>query len=212
MNKTKEKRKFHYRELCIELHPYVYEPAEDTFLLADSIEIKPGMKILELGSGCGLIALACAQKGADVICTDINPFAVDLIKRNYLHNKNLLRGPLHVCQSDLFSNIARNERFDGIIFNPPYLPIKPKEKIESWLNLAVNGGYDGLQVITRFIKCLGNFLTIKGKAYFVFSSLASEQKLLRLLKKEHLTFSILKQQRFEDEVLSVYCIYSDTLK
>lgn len=39
---------FHYNELTIQLHPEVYDPAEDSFLLLESIPIDPKDSILEL--------------------------------------------------------------------------------------------------------------------------------------------------------------------
>ncbi|MEM4259103.1 MAG: methyltransferase [Candidatus Thermoplasmatota archaeon] len=207
MSGINEKKIFHYGCLTIELHPEVYEPAEDTFLLADTIDVHPGMNILELGSGCGLIALNCALQGAHVVCTDINPFAVKLIQQNYKRNKHLFLGTFDIRYSDLFSHIAQHEQFDYIVFNPPYLPTKAGEKIDSWLNVAVDGGPDGLKIITRFLKDVPKYLTFHGKIYFVFSSLASEQKLFKILQKNHLEYSCIKQHRFEGETLSVYCAF-----
>ncbi len=80
-------KSFTFKDLTIELHPEVYEPAEDTFLLVDSIVVSEGDSVFEVGSGSGLIALYCASLGANVVCCDINPFAVELIKKNFLVNE-----------------------------------------------------------------------------------------------------------------------------
>ena len=78
-------KSFIFKNLTIELHPEVYEPAEDTFLLVDSIDISKGDSVFELGSGSGLIALYCASLGANVVCSDINPFSIELINNHLLH-------------------------------------------------------------------------------------------------------------------------------
>ena len=120
MNKKYSFKTFHYGELVIELHHEVYEASEDTFQIPESIKINKDNTVLEVGTGCGLIALECARRGAKVICNDINPYAIELVKRNYLRNQPLLKGTVEIRCGDLFSVIKSNERFDIAIFNPPH--------------------------------------------------------------------------------------------
>lgn len=197
-------RTFLYRDLSIELHPEVYDPAEDSFLLLESVHITPGDAVLELGTGCGLIALACALKGARVLCTDINPYAVQLTCRNINRNRRLLVGAIELRQGYLFTVLKKNERFNVIIFNPPYLPTIQKEKTGGWFDVATDGGRDGLKVTKRFLRGASRYLLPGGSAYFVFSSLSSRLTLERYLKKQLLTWSVVAHHRFEGEELDVY--------
>ena len=71
---------FHFKGLIVDFHPEVYEPAEDTFQLIESVEVKESDTVLEIGTGCGIVALECARIGAEVICSDLNPHAVKLAK------------------------------------------------------------------------------------------------------------------------------------
>ena len=57
---------FHYHDLVIETHPEVYDPAEDTFLLLEILKFDFNDTVLELGFGCGLIALDCARRGLHI--------------------------------------------------------------------------------------------------------------------------------------------------
>ena len=199
---------FHYKDLIIETHPEVYDPAEDTFLLLDAIEIKKDDYVLEIGTGCGIIALECARIGANVICTDINPFAIELVKKNYLMNQNILTGNFEVRIGDLFSPILSSERFDKIIFNPPYLSTKKEDltKGSGWFDVATNGGEDGFLVTKRFLDKLDIFMNKNGSAYFVFSSLSNKEKLEKIIDKNGFNFEIVKRCTFNDEELVVYCI------
>lgn len=199
-------KSFKFKDLTIELHPEVYEPAEDTFLLADSVVVSEEDSVFEVGSGCGLIALYCASLGTNVVCCDVNPFAVELIKKNFLVNESLLRGSFDVRIGDLFSILDSKDRFDVIIFNPPYLPTSKKELIggSGWFDKAVSGGLNGLDVIERFIKQVSVFLKKNGKVYFVFSSLSNREKLESIIKKNNFIFEIVNSCRFNDETLDIY--------
>jgi release factor glutamine methyltransferase len=197
---------FHYRGLAIELHPDVYDPAEDTFLLLDSLRIDPHDTILELGTGCGLIALECARRGAQVLCTDINPFAVRLTRCNIERNRSLLKGTIDIRQGNLFSVLKKDERFDVIIFNPPYLPTTTRDTVDKWFDIATDGGRNGLKTTQQFLHDLPKHLSSDGRSYFIFSSLSPRSTLERHLKKENLSAWIVASQRFESEELDVYCI------
>jgi release factor glutamine methyltransferase len=208
LNKESPCRVFHYSELTLRIHPEVYEPAEDTFLLIDALDIKKGKSVLEIGTGCGIIALECARVGANVICTDINPYAVELTKKNYLENKSLLIGNFEVRKGDIFEPIKENEVFDIIVFNPPYLPTKKDELIggSGWFDIATNGGIDGIKITSKFIAGLPKYLRKNGKVYFVHSSLSDRDKIEAIIKKYKFQFKIIKSCSFNDETISVFCL------
>ena len=195
---------FHYKELAIELHPEVYDPAEDSFLLLESILVDPKDSILELGTGCGLIALACACQGAQVICTDINPYAIQLTRRNIERNRHLLKGDIEIRQGNLFLVLKNHERFTVIVFNPPYLPTKKNEKIGGWFDTAMDGGPTGLKLTKKFLQGLQKHLQPAGCAYFIFSSLSNRLTLERSLKNERLSAKIIASHRYDEESLDVY--------
>jgi release factor glutamine methyltransferase len=196
---------FHYHDLVIETHPEVYDPAEDTFLLLETLQIDSNDTVLELGTGCGLIALNCARKGSRTICTDINPFAVQLTRRNIERNQLLLRSSIEIRQGNLFSVLHEKELFNVIIFNPPYLPTKKQEKVGGWFDIATDGGQDGLRVTKRFILGLKKHLLKNGRVYFIFSSLSNRLKLEQYLKIERLSSWIVARRIFDGEELDVYC-------
>jgi release factor glutamine methyltransferase len=195
---------FHYKDLAIELHPEVYDPAEDSFLLLESITVNPADVILELGTGCGLIALACARQGAQVVCSDINPYAVQLTRHNIERNRHLLKNTIEIRQGDLFSVLKNHERFNMILFNPPYLPTKKNDKTDEWFDIATDGGITGLKPTKRFLQGLHKHLQPTGYAFFIFSSLSNRSTLDHVLKKERLSAKIIASHRYDGEDLDVY--------
>jgi len=199
---------FHYKGLNVKLHPEVYEPAEDTFLLLEAIKIDKNDKVLEIGTGCGIISLECARRGAKVVCTDINPYAIELAKKNFLENQFLLNEKIEFRKGSLFSIIKNNERFDVIIFNPPYLPTNSSEQVDKWFDVAVDGGIDGLKIIEQFLESVKKHLTKNGLAYFVYSSLSNQKKLNNILSINGLNAEKVSSQWFDDEKIDVYCVQS----
>ena len=165
--------------------------------------------MLEIGTGCGIIALECSRKGANVVCTDINPYAINITKKNYKVNKMLLNDNFDVRQGDLFNVIKSNEKFDKIIFNPPYLPTKQNQKIgeSGWFDIAVSGGKDGLFTTKRFICGLPKFLNKEVFAYFIYSSYSNRSDLEEYIVSKGMVFKIVSSKRYDDEILDVYCVY-----
>ena len=112
----------------------VYPPSEDSILLIESLDVREGERILEIGCGSGVVSLHCARYGATVTSVDINPSAVECTRRN-AENNGL---QLDIRQSDLYEKV--DGRFDTIVFNLPYLPVDD----EGMLAKAWSGGPDGL--------------------------------------------------------------------
>lgn len=201
-------KSFNFKGLKIDTHPDVYDPAEDTFLLLDSLKFKSGKNYFEIGTGCGIISLYASSIGADVICSDINPIAVELVKKNYYQNINIIKGNFDVRLGDLFSVLNYGDFFDIIIFNPPYLPTRLNDLIggSGWFDKSVDGGVDGLFTIKRFIDQVGNYLKNDGYAYFVFSSLSNREELDEFIDKSSLKKSIVASKLYNDEQLNIYCL------
>lgn len=129
------------------LHPDVYEPAEDTYLLLESVSRLPPGRLLEIGTGCGLVAIAAARSGHRVVATDLNEQALHLARTNAQRNGvhlDLVRG-----------NLLQGLRwrvFDTVAFNPPYLPTHPSDRVPGALNHAFDGGPTGRSVLESFLR------------------------------------------------------------
>jgi release factor glutamine methyltransferase len=206
LTQIKNNKIFHFNDLEISVHLDVYDPAEDSFLLLESILIRKSDKFLEIGTGCGLIALEAARQGALVICTDINPYAIKITQCNIQKNKHLLKGSIEVRKGSLFSVFKTPQAFDCIVFNPPYLPTNNTEHVDCWFDAATDGGSDGLCIIKQFLNQAKNYMHHNSEVFFVFSSLSPQKKLETLLHHYGYQYSIVKSQTFDDETLFVYRI------
>lgn len=170
----------------------VYQPEADTHLLlvAAVAELKPGDRVAEAGTGSGLIAAAVGN-AATTIATEISPHAaacarmagVEVVRCNLL---DAVRGP-----------------FDLILFNPPYLPTEPHERIDDWLEYALDGGANGRETIARFAAGVGRVLAPGGRILLLISSLTGFDGVKEIFTGYGYSAEVVRQEKVEDEVLYV---------
>lgn len=143
--------------------PHIYQAAEDSYLLAEEVKkfIKKNNpeKILDMGSGSGIQAQTAINGGANpknIVLADINPEAIKILKKRFSKSK--------IIKSDLFSKIK--DKFDLIIFNPPYLPIDEYDKERD-----TTGGKKGSEIINKFLILVHKSLKKKGRILLLVSNL-----------------------------------------
>ena len=166
----------------------IYEPREDSKLLEKWVHKLVKGRVLDMGTGSGVQALAALKKTKDVLAVDINPKAVGLVKE-----KNV-----EAIESDLFENVEK--KFDWIIFNPPYLPEDPREPEDS--KLATTGGKEGSELLLRFLSEAKEYLKSNGKILMIVSSLTGRAE--NLFKGYD--YSLLESEEIFMETLSVYLL------
>lgn len=159
-------------EIVIEEHPDVYPPSEDSILLIESLDVRPGERVLEVGCGSGVVSIHCASNGCDVMSVDLNPFAVELTRSNFEHNGLTA----DVRESDVYSSVEG--RFDTIVFNLPYLPTDDDIGI---ISKAWDGGEDGMGPLPELLEGAPEHLLPNGRVVVVVSSLMEKGALDRTL-------------------------------
>jgi len=194
------RKRVSYADLVFEIFRNVYEPAEDTFLAADNLNVNEEDIVLDVGTGCGLLAIVAAQRAKKIVAVDLNPYAIRCVRRNAEINK--LTEKIDVRKGDLFKSIKGDEKFSLIIFNAPYLPTAPREE-RSWLGKAWAGGLTGRQLIDRFITETPRYLTEKGRVLLVQSSLASIDETLKEFQEAGFEARVIAEKRVAFETIVV---------
>ena len=159
------------------LLPDVFSPRGTltSSFLAKNLGVKEGDYVLDLGTGCGIQAIFAAEKAKKVVATDINPQAVKCARINAKINN--VADKVDVRCGDLFEPV-KNEKFDLIIFSPPYLPSIPKNLLEhAWFC------GDKYEVIRKFFAYVKNHLKPDGRVRMVYSTIADVKFLFDILKK-----------------------------
>ena len=127
---------------------------------------KENLKVLDIGTGSGAIALALAKNRPDwsVTAADISQDALDLSLENaYAQNLNL-----SFIKSDCFSEIS--SKYDIIVSNPPYISRDDQEEVglnvfHSEPHLALFADEDGLAIYRRIAEDSKDYLNDGGKIY-----------------------------------------------
>ncbi len=172
----------------------VYNPSDDSLLLLDVLEVSPGQRLLDVGTGTGIVALHAAKAGAKVTAVDINPHAVACARSNALRNDL----KVEVLQGDLFDKVEG--LFDVIAFNPPYLPDEGQPS--SWVERAWSGGADGAEVVVRFLDDAWRFLTPGGRIYTILSSFGSIRTILRNARQRYDVEMVEERHMFFESILA----------
>ena len=107
--------------LSLETAAGVFSPRradQGTLAMLSAVEFSPGMKVLDLGCGCGLVGILAARLcgGENVVLCDVDPLAVEIARKNAAANGV---GGAKVVLSDGFKALD-DTGFDLILSNPPY--------------------------------------------------------------------------------------------
>jgi release factor glutamine methyltransferase len=155
--------------------------------------ITPGTTVLDMGTGSGIGAVFAAQWARQVVAVDLNPAAVRCARINVLLHQ--LEDRVEVRQGDLFAPV-QGERFDLILFNPPYLCGQPQTDFERALWST--------DVIERFAAGLGEHLTKNGAAWVLLSSIIDERHHLGHFRAQGFTVDVICRRHLTVEVLTIY--------
>jgi release factor glutamine methyltransferase len=96
----------------------------------------------------------------------------------------------------------KNEKFDVIIFNAPYLPTDKSEN-KSWIGRAWAGGKSGRDVIDPFISEASKHLKKRGRIFLVQSSLSDIRRTIQRFNEFELEAEVVAEKRFPFETIVV---------
>jgi len=154
----------------ITILPHVYVPADQSVpaMFVEYAHLMEGRRVLDMGTGTGVLALLAARLGAaKVVATDNNPKAVANARLNAerlgLQDRVEVRGP-----ADLFAPL-QGETFDVILFNAPWIQGEPQ-------TLYDTANYDpGYRVIDAFVQAAPQYLAPCGVILLQYSDVSQRK-------------------------------------
>ena len=109
------------QQVSLETRPGLFSPEHvdrGTLAMLSHVKIASGMRIMDLGCGCGVVGIVAAKIAGEenVFMSDADPMAVETARR-YAERNGV--GGVQVCVSDGFQSVDASG-FDLILSNPPY--------------------------------------------------------------------------------------------
>lgn len=175
--------------------PTVYEPAEDSRLLADAVveRIEADERVLEVGVGSGYVAARVREEtGAEVLGCDLNPEACEAART----------AGIEAVRANLLDPFAAGS-VDVVCFNPPYLPTPPDLEWDDPLEYALSGGESGRRVVRPFLADVGRVLRPGGRVFLLVSSLTNVEAVSELADEAGMTTREIAEESFPFERLVV---------
>jgi release factor glutamine methyltransferase len=159
----------------------------------DEWPVNAHAEVLDMGTGSGICAIFAARRARRVVAVDINAAAVRCAGINA--RLNHLEHRIEMRHGDLFAPV-RGERFDLIVFNPPFLRAAPRnDRDRAWRST---------DVAERFAAELGEHLKPAGGALIVLSTFGHAEIFLEELHQHGYAISVLAERRFFNERLAIF--------
>jgi len=206
-----------------EINYDIYEPEEDSYLLSKYVRkhVKKDDKVLEIGVGSGIqcenaLNNINKENGKGIVLgIDINKDAIKYCKKSkytqggFFFESNLFEKfktyTFDFKNKKLIKQIPKikDNKFDTIIFNPPYLPdANDAEEIKP----ITTGGKEGFEIIDDFMKDASRFLNPEGQILMVFSNLTKQNRVNEIIEKYLFKYELLEEQSIFFEKLICYRI------
>lgn len=161
--------KAYFCGLLLYVNKDVLIPRFDTEVLVEEVlkfsKKDTSKRILDMCTGSGAIAIALKRLGnfERVDALDISNKALDVAKKN-AKDLNL---DINFFESDMFSSLTYENKYDIIVCNPPYIQSDVVDTLESEVKdfeprLALDGDIDGMKFYRIIAENFTRFLTSKG--------------------------------------------------
>ncbi len=139
----------------------------DTFLLSSFVKLHPNERVIDLGTGCGVIPILLAKKYRDVQFTGIDVLEenVRISRKNAELNGVSDRFRVELLNVKHVSRKFKSESFDVVITNPPFIEVE-RGKINPKNEKAI-AKHEILAKLEDFIKAAGYLLRFRGRFYMV---------------------------------------------
>ena len=160
-------QEFYGLELQVGPHVLIPRPETEHLVEAALERLRPGDRVLDIGTGSGAIAVALARHARDafVAAIDISAAAAQVAQANAVK----LDANVHCLVGDLGEPVA-SQAFEMVVSNPPYVPLRNigslQQELQHEPSIALYGGEDGLDVVRQLVPAAARILKPGGWLLF----------------------------------------------
>lgn len=155
--------------------------------------VPAGCSVLDMGTGTGIGAITAARWASRVLAVDINPSAVRCAQDNVQLRQ--VQNRVEVRLGDLFACLG-SERFDVVLFNPPFLHGTPAKPFEQ--------AFFSTDVADHFAEGLADHLNPGGYALLILSSMGETGAFLQALRRRGFRVCSLVERDLITERFTLY--------
>lgn len=193
----KKARVFNYNNLKLKIYPSVFHPKYFfstgvlvTFL--DKFDLN-NKTFCEVGAGSALLSFVAYQKGAKVVCLDLNETAVAGVVENFNNNFKESPNQFKIYHSNLFDSVPL-QKFEMIVINPPYFF---KEIIDD-RSMAWNCGPNG-EYFKKLFEQLYNYSDKDSEIYIVLAENCDIGRIREIAQGYKLTLNLVVETKIKWE-------------
>lgn len=180
----KEKCDIKFGSYDLVLYPKVFNPnyGEGSRIFLKNEELLQGNNVLDIGTGSGALAILASKQSSKIIATDISDIACKCAGENF--KKLKLTEKISCRNGNLFQCINDGEKFDLILFNPPFLLGKPRSIFEYSMY------DDDYNTLYSFFSQAKDFLLGSGKIFLCFGTVGDVAYLTYLIHEFEFEYSV----------------------
>ena len=168
--------------------------------MAQHLRLRPADTVLDMGTGSGILAVKAAQTASEVLAVDINPEAAKYALMNVRTNGAEHR--VTVLRGDMFGPVKRCQKFDVILFNPPYLEGSPESPIDFALMDP------GRSLLHKFLLEAKDYLSPGGYVQILYSSIAGAGTFISEAERAGWHIRLVAEEKTITEKFSIYRLYT----
>lgn len=162
------------KEIRLYRHEKVFAPSAHGQFFAEHITVNPKERVIDIGTGAGILAIHAALKGAKVEAIDIVPQAVPLVEANATLNNVQVT----VRQGEFFAGASGE--YDVIMANLPQEIVPPDDRVTMGEQVsAVFGGDRGNDLVLEFLKQAPGYMHAHSRLYLPLHTLSDYQHTLK---------------------------------
>lgn len=203
-----------FMSLRFKVNHNVLVPRFDTEVLVEEAlkHVHDGMRVLDMctGSGCILVSILKYSNDCCGVGVDISDKALEVAKENadiLLSDRTDV--DVTFIKSDLFNELNKENKFDVVVSNPPYIQTEVIKTLDSEVKdhdpiIALDGGRDGLDFYRRIIDNAGDYLNPGGVIIFEIGYDEAQEVLNLLGRAGYINVSVIKDLSGLDRVVVGY--------